>query len=501
MSQPAVQYEPTRASIQAHKTPEWYHDAKFGIFIHWGPFSIPAYAPLGHGDVNQLLANEGYRSFFANIPYSEWYINSIRIKGSPAYEHHRRAYGGQASYFDFAQQFKRAAASWEPGPWVDLFQAAGARYVVMVTKHMDGFLMWPSKTPNYALPDYQMDRDIVGELADAVKARDMRMGVYYSSALDQSFTTSAMTDIVGLMSEGGPIDKRYATYQLSHWRELIDRYQPSVLWGDIAYPPRTNLFDLFAHFYNQIPDGVVNDRWGQLPSWAHRLARTRPVRALLNRYGTRILRQGAAGNVKPAHYDVRTPEFTVMKDIRAEKWETCRGMGSGFGYNREEQEDDYINLPDLIHMLVDIVSKNGNLLLNVGPMPDGTIPSVQADLLRGVGAWLQTYGEAIYGTRPWHRAEGATAAGGRVRFTKRTSPTDETIYALFLDPIEGSNVTIRDLQVGEGAVARDVATGMPLGLHRDRDDLTLSLQGAFPDAIVHAVAITAQGPARPPTIS
>jgi alpha-L-fucosidase len=482
----STRYEPTRESVRRHRAPEWYHDAKFGIFIHWGPFSVPAYAPLGHGDIQALL-DEGYRSFFRNIPYSEWYINSIRIKGSPAYEHHRRTYGDDASYYDFASQFKRESAGWQPEPWAELFEAAGARYVVLVTKHMDGFLMWPSATPNYARPDYQMDRDVVGELADAVRARGMRMGVYYSSALDQSYTTSAMTDITGLMSQGGPIDARYATYQLGHWRELIDRYQPAVLWGDIAYPPRTNLFELFSYYYNRVPDGAVNDRWGQLPIWLHRIARTAPGRALLNAFGTRLLKQGAAGNITPAHADFRTPEFAVMKRIRAEKWETCRGMGHGFGYNREERDEDYVRLPDLIRMLVDIVSKNGNLLLNVGPMADGTIPAVQADLLRGVGAWLATYGEAIYGTRPWERAEGTTAAGGSVRFTR--SGDGGTLYAIFMDALTAGPATIGDLRVSDGATARDLASGKPVALRQDGAGLTLMLD-APPDAPAHAVAIT-----------
>jgi alpha-L-fucosidase len=486
-----TQYAPTRDSVRRHRAPAWYHDAKFGIFIHWGPFSVPAYAPLGHGDIQELLANEGYRSFFRNIPYSEWYVNSIRIKGSPAAEHHRRTYG-DASYFDFAEQFKRESAGWQPEPWADLFEAAGARYVVLVTKHMDGFLMWPSATPNYAREGYQMDRDVVGELTEAVRTRRMRMGVYYSSALDQSLTTSAMTDLTGLMSEGGPIDGRYAAYQLGHWRELIDRYQPSLLWGDIAYPPRTNLFELFAYFYNQVPEGVVNDRWGQLPVWLHRIVRTRPGRALLNAYATRLLRQGAAGNVTPPHFDFRTPEFAVMKDIRAEKWETCRGMGRGFGFNREEQASDYIRLPALIEMLVDIVSKNGNLLLNVGPMADGTIPDVQVDLLRGVGRWLATYGEAIYGTRPWQRAEGTTTTGARVRFTRRTDG-DDTLYVIFLDPWDaGGRLTIRDLHVAATATARDLGTRQPLALSQDEHGVTLMLTEQ-PQATAHAVAIDGAG--------
>ena len=489
-----MRYEPTRASIRRHQAPAWYHDAKFGIFIHWGPFSIPAYAPLGHGNINDLMVKEGYRSFFVNVPYSEWYVNSIRIPGSPACTHHRRTYGDGASYFDFAPQFKRACAGWQPEPWADLFQAAGARYVVLVTKHMDGFLMWPSRTPNYARPGYQMDRDIVGELAAAVTARGMRMGCYYSSALDQSFTTSAMTDIVGLLSEGGPIDQRYAQYQLAHWRELIDRYRPSLLWGDIAYPPRTNLFELFADFYNQIPEGVVNDRWGQLPLWLHRLVRTRPCRALFNAAAMRILRKGAAGTITPPHSDFRTPEFAVMQDIRPEKWETCRGMGYGFGFNREERDGDYMRLGDLIRMLVDIVSKNGNLLLNVGPMADGTIPAVQVQLLRGVGAWLETYGAAIYGTRPWRRAEGITTAGGSVRFTHRSSAEGETLYVLFQDPVPPGPVTVKDLRVADGSAIRDLASGQAVEFRQAGSDLTLDFPGPTPDTPVHAVAVTS-----PPT--
>jgi alpha-L-fucosidase len=484
-----MHYKPTRESIRQHQAPAWYHDAKFGIFIHWGPFSIPAYAPLAHGDVNELLLKEGAASFFRNIPYSEWYVNSMRIQGSPVHEHHCRTYGEGASYFDFAPQFKQASAGWQPEPWADLFRAAGARYVVLVTKHMDGFLMWPSRTPNYERPDYHMDRDVVGDLTAAVQARGMRMGFYYSSALDQSFTTRAMTDIVGLLSEGGPIDRRYAQYQLAHWRELIDHYDPAILWGDICYPPGTNLFELFAYFYNKTPDGVVNDRWGQLPPWMHRLIRTRPGRALFNALGARALQQGSANSIKPPHADFRTPEFAVMHDISPVKWETCRGMGHGFGYNAEERDEDYMKLPELIRMLVDVVSKNGNLLLNVGPMPDGTIPAVQQDLLRGVGAWLKAYGEAIYGTSPWLRAEGRTATGEGVRFTQRRSPIGDALYVLFMQPLPGDTVTVKDLPLGASDRIIDLATGMPVAFKMDGADLCLTFAERPPDVPVHAIAI------------
>jgi alpha-L-fucosidase len=165
-------------------------------------------------------------------------------------------------------------------------------------------------------------------------------------------------------------------------------------------------------------------------------------------------------------------------------------MGHGFGYNREEQGSDYIKLSDLIRMLVDIVSKNGNLLLNVGPMADGTIPDVQAELLRGLGQWLKTYGEAIFGTRPWHRAEGTTIAGGNVRFTHRPDAGD-TIYAVFMDALPAGPVTIKDVAVNETATARDLATGEPMALQKDGDDLTLILSSPRANTPPHAVAIHA----------
>ncbi len=485
-----MHYKATLQSVAQHKVPAWYHDAKFGIFIHWGLYSIPAYAPLGHGDINKIMKEEGYASFFRNIPYSEWYVNSIRIKGSPAQKHHEEAYGKGASYFDFASQFKKESAAWQPEKWADLFRDAGAKYVVLVAKHMDGFLMWPSRTPNYAIPGYSMDRDVVGELSQAVKDRSMRMGLYYSSALDQSYTRKPMADIPGLISEGGPIGPRYARYQFAHWHELIDRYDPSILWGDIAYPPGTNPFELFAYFYNKNPEGVVNDRWGQMPRWMHALIRTKPVRALLNARSMKMLQQGNTGNIQPPHFDYRTPEFAVMQDIIPGKWETCRGMGLGFGYNREEKGDAYIKFPELIRMLVDIVSKNGNLLLNIGPMPDGTIPVEQEILLRNLGAWLATYGSAIYGTRPWERAEGITTSGVPMRFTCKTSDTGDILFAFFMDNIQGREVTIKDLSAGDGKTVRDLATGLVVEHKQIGPDLSLTFDEEPSDTPVHAVSIS-----------
>ncbi|MEI6387262.1 MAG: alpha-L-fucosidase, partial [Spirochaetota bacterium] len=421
--------------------------------------------------------------------YAEWYINSIRIKGSPSKLHHITTYGEGASYFDFAPTFKRESEAWNAEDWARLFEKAGARYVVLVTKHMDGFLLWPSATPNYAIPGYGMERDIVGELCREVTSRSMRMGLYYSSALDLSFTKKPMADVVGLLSEGGPIDRRYARYQMDHWKELIDRYNPSILWGDIAYPPGSNPYELFAYFYNRNAEGLINDRWGQLPLWMHAVIRSAPGRALLNSYSMKLLRQGNTANTKPPHFDYSTPEFAVMKDIARAKWESCRGMGLGFGYNREEGEADHLTLPELVRMLVDIVSKNGNLLLNVGPRADGSIPPVQERLLLGLGSWLGKYGSAIYGTRPWFRAEGTTREGVPLRFTHALSGEGERLNILIMEQLKGAQLLVKDLRIGEGVTARELDSGRPVALQQLGPDLALTLSGPAPEEAVHVIVI------------
>jgi alpha-L-fucosidase len=432
--------------IKAHIAPAWFNDAKFGIFIHWGLYSVPAYAPTGKGNLNEILANEGQRAFFTHIPYAEWYINSMRIAGSPTQRYHEATYGKSFSYFDFAPRFINKSRSWDPDDWAELFHRAGAGYAVFVTKHMDGFLMWPSRTPNYRVPGYHARRDHVGELTASVRKRGMHMGLYYSSALDQSFTTMPMTDIAGLYTEGGPVCEKYIHYQFSHWKELIDRYRPDVLWGDISYPPGRHLRTLFTYYYDAVPDGVVNDRWVQYSRPLQWMVRHAPVRHLVNGYASHQIKKGRVGNPRPFHYDFITKEYEMPDTILAEKWESNRGIGNSFGYNRMEDERDYLSVSSVIELLVEVVSKNGNLLLNVGPLPDGTIPEAQRERLMGVGEWLAVNGEAIYGTSPWHADRSTTVDGGLVRFTRK----GDTVFAVVFDDKPAKDVTIMSVAANSG---------------------------------------------------
>jgi alpha-L-fucosidase len=327
---------------------------------------------------------------------------------------------------------------------VALFEEARARYVVLVTKHHDGFALWPSGIPHPRRPGWHAERDFVGELATAVRRRCMRMGLYYSGGLDWSVQPGPIASVLDLAAVL-PQSPAYVAYADAQWRELIARHRPAVLWNDIGYPNDGDELALFAHYYNAVPDGVVNDRFTVLPALTH--------------------------------HDYLTPEFSVPPGVSARKFETVRGMGRGFGYNRNERDADYDSADALIRLLVDVVSRNGNLLLNVGPMADGTVPPPQVERLRAIGRWLEESGEAIFGTRPWVRAEGATADGTPVRFT--ASADGRTLYAIVLGPLPAGSVTLVDLAEAPAHV-RLLGSGARLAWAREGDDLRIEL-GAPPE--------------------
>jgi alpha-L-fucosidase len=373
--------------------PAWYDDAKLGIFVHWTAAAIPAFAPVNDSPFD-LAAEGGWEEAMRRSPYTEWYQNSIAIEGSPAAVHHAEAHGDRP-YDDFVETFLDGHTGWQAEPWADLFQAAGARYVVLVTKHHDGVLLWPSGTPNPRKRRWGSDRDVVGDLAQAVRARGLRFGTYYSGGLDWSFGGLPMRDFQQMLA-AIPQTEDYVAYVRAHWHELIDRYQPDVLWADIGSPADLDLPALFERYYAAVPEGVINNRF----DW---------------------MRQ----SVGQMHCDFVTPEYSTKGDANR-KWESTRGIGTSFGYNREEDESSYLSADALVRLFVDVVANGGNLLLNVGPNGDGTIPFVQAQRVLALGWWLRTNGDAIYGTRPWTRTEGTTADGLDVRFTSR----DGVVFAI-----------------------------------------------------------------------
>lgn len=389
------------------EVPAWFRDAKLGVFVHWGAYAVPAWAePTGElGAVDEA-------TWFRHNPYAEWYANTIRLDGSPAQEHHRRVHGG-APYDDFLDAWH--AEAFDPAAWLDLFARAGARYVVPTTKHHDGIALWDAPgTATRNTVRRGPRRDLVADLAAATRAAGLRFGVYYSGGLDWHVTDLPPLDSHRAVHERRPVDAAYAAYAALHVRDLVDRFRPDVLWNDIEWPDAgkhrhaLGLFELFRHYYATVPDGVVNDRWGD------------------------------------THADYRTSEYRfALANEGAGAWENCRGIGLSFGYNQAEDASHLLDGPAVVRHLADVVSRGGNLLLNMGPTASGEIPELQRRTLEQLAGWMSVHATAIHGTRPlpagiagpsdepwvrWTRSGGTAfavvGAAGRVRLAASARSLD-----------------------------------------------------------------------------
>jgi alpha-L-fucosidase len=402
------EYEPSWETLDRHEVPEWYHDAKLGIFIHWGVYSVPAWAPT-----DAEIGGENAS------PYAEWYPYYMYVDGSPTREYHREQYGEDVEYIDFAEDF--TAENWDPEEWAEFFADVGAGYVVLTGEHHDGFPLWDSHYAKYDAAAVGPERDVVGDLSEAVRERDLKFAAsyhanynYYQPGFDGHFGHPDF-------EAGGPIEERggpgseYVDFMNAKHRELIRKYDPDLLWFDVpkAEGDHVHAQELIADYYNRAEErgkGVlVNDR------------------ASTDAIGPTIDIEGDRRDNEEHHGDFITPEYTSFDEIQDEKWETCRGIGHSFGYNQVEDEGDHLTAEELVHSFIDIVSKNGNLLINVGPRADGTIPDLQRTPLAGLGEWLDVNGEAIFASRPWAVAED-DAADADVRYTHR----DGDLYATAL---------------------------------------------------------------------
>ncbi len=440
-------YDASISSLDQHPLPQWFDDAKLGIFVHWGLYSVPGWAPLE-------LVNFEKPDFLKYNPYAEWYYNTVRIDGSPTQAYNKEHYGADHDYYSFAETFDAESQKWDPTVWAKVFKDAGAKYVVLTTKHHEGFTLWPSSTLNPTLPANRQHatRDLVGELTSAVRNEGLKMGLYYSGGFDWTFVPGPIKTRNDF-EPTKPQSEAYGKYVDAQYRELIARYKPAVLWNDIDYPKSGHPMEIEAEYYNAVPDGVVDNRFG----------------------------------IK--HTDYVTPEYSTLKEINPQKWEECRGLGQSFGYNRAEGEAQTIAADKLIYLLVDIVSKNGNLLLDVGPEADGTIPAVQMERLKALGAWLDQNGEAIYGTHPWKHAEGKTADGIDVRFTQKNS----ILYATLMGDVKGTPVTLTGLKPKPGAKVRLLGYGEPLQWSQVGEDIKVNLPSSLPGKYAYVLGIEKAG--------
>ena len=357
-------YQPTWESIDKRPIPSWYTEAKFGIFIHWGVYSVPAYAAVNVKDEN---------------PYAEWYWNSLTNgmdageaagHGAMTWAFHKRVYGADFTYFQFAPQFR--AEFYDPDRWADVFVRSGARYVALTSKHHEGFALWRSVQANQSwgrawnAVDIGPKRDVLLELMEAGRRKDLHMGIYYS--LYEWYNPLWLSN-----------KPRYVTDHLfPQFKDVVTHTQPAIIFSDGEWElPSAEWHspELLAWLFNESPVAasvVIDDRWGS--------------------------------DTRHKHGGYYTTEYTSGMQRSTHAWEESRGMGYSYGYNRAETLADYHTARQLILMLIDIVSRGGNLLLDIGPRADGMIPVVMEERLVQIGDWLRPNGEAIYGTTSCKRA-------------------------------------------------------------------------------------------------
>jgi alpha-L-fucosidase len=390
----------------ANGVPDWYRDAKLGFFVHWGLYSVPAWA-VQHGEGVHIPTEDAY----AWHQYAEWYGNTVRIAGSPTWERHQRLYGPGTSYEDLADRWD--ASAFDADAFVGELVAAGARYIVPTTKHHEGFCLWDTATTGFNAAARGPRRDLIAEFHDATRRAGARFGVYYSGALDWHVSDFPPIESDTDLFRHRRNDEHFARYAAAQLEELVERFAPDLLWNDIEWPDAGKgtedygVAGLLSRYFGSVPEGVVNDRWGV------------PYHGFLTR------------------------EYTNVDEILPQAWESTRGLGYSFGYNSAEDERHTLSGPALVRMLVDVVSKNGNLLINVGPDAAGRIPELQRETMRSLGAWLAENGGSIYGSRPWIRCG---EDGGEPR---RYTTTDAGVHVHALDPAVGTLRLPAELERGE----------------------------------------------------
>lgn len=339
-----TQVFPTWESINQRGYPQWFSDAKLGIFIHWGVYSVPAYA-----------SKEGY---------AEWYYRGL-MTSDDRQAFQDSVYGKGFQYEDFVPMWK--AELWNPDEWAELFQKSGAKYVLLVSKHHDGYCLWPSQyAPGWNSMETGPHRDICGELTEAVRNHGLKMGFYYSlpewtSAIHRWY-----------VDPDDDIAEYVDTHMIPQFKELVTTYKPTVLFTDGEWrnsAEQWHASELISWYYNTVGDeAIVNDRWGN-----------------------------------GQQHGFRTPEYSAGITLTDRPWAECRGLGRSFGLNRNEPLENYMTSEELIRHFCVLVAAGGGMTLNVGPAADGKIPLLQQERLLDLGEWLKINGTAIYGTRPYKK--------------------------------------------------------------------------------------------------
>ncbi len=473
-------FRPTFASLEkSNPAPEWFKDAKFGIYFHWGVYTVPAFG-------------------------NEWYPRSMYIQGSPENRHHTEVYGDpaqwpysnfitgakdkQGNFVQFAPKLKSEGGKFDPAEWAQLFADAGARFAGPVAEHHDGFSMWASKVNPWNAKHMGPRLDLVGLLADAIRKNNLKiiLSMHHAFNITGYYSVAPQTSDPKLqMLYGQQGKEKNEAFWLSKLEEIVDSYKPDVIWQDFNLRAISEpvLLQFLAYYYNRA--------------------------AVWNKEVVATFKDGL--NTKCAVLDYErggpadiTDNYWLTDDaISSSSWCYTQGIG-------------YYSTRQILHSFIDRVSKNGNLLLNVSPKADGTIPQEQKDVLLAMGAWLKKYGEAIYGTRAWEKfGDGPTTMGaaygimsapaeGTAKDVRYTRSKDNTmLYAIFLGWEEGqmqiklpslssSRINLGNLK--SVALVNGVAGEyLPLAFTQDTSGLVVSLPRRTFDELAYVLKLSFDG--------
>jgi len=444
-----AQYKATWQSLDTRPAPEWYTHAKFGIFIHWGVYSVPAYSKKGD--------------------YAEWYQNGLRNGDSARIKYQKENFGDR-SYYDLVNDFH--AELFNPDEWAQLIEKSGAKYVVLTSKHHDGFCLWPSKEADrdWGFPWNAVTagphRDLLGDLFKAIRKTSVHAGMYYS--LYEWYNPLWLKD-----------KKKYiADHMWPQMKDLINKYKPAVFWtdGDWDLPASEWKSQEFLEWlYNDSPvkDSVVTyDRWGS--------------------------------GVRFHHGEVYTPEYQPDVDFEDHPWEESRGMGASYGYNRNEDAWDYNSAQSLVLQLIDKVSRGGNFLLDIGPDAHGKIPPIMQERLLQIGDWMNINSESIYNTVRWKTSSQWSEGNQSYKPSKKEdpvlkitvdpdpgyavkevfytyNPTTNSLYAILPKYPSNKEIVLKNINLPGETVINFLSTKENVKWHNQGDDVVIDLPDYDPN--------------------
>jgi alpha-L-fucosidase len=483
----SIQYQdPKRAFLpnfesleKVNPVPEWFKDAKFGIYFHWGVYSVPAFA-------------------------NEWYPRTMYIKGSVENKHHVETYGKVADwpyndfmtgakdkkghFVQFAPRLKSQGGKFDPQEWAQLFADAGAKFAGPVAEHHDGFSMWASKANPWNAKDIGPQLDLVGLLTDAIRKKDMKviLSMHHAYNITGFYEFVPKTDdpkLQKLFGQQGK-EKNEALWLAKH-KEIINRYHPDIIWQDfnLHIISRSVLLEFLSYYYNQAAQ------------WNKQVVAT--YKDGLNTHCA-VLDYERGG---PA--DITRNYWLTDDAISSSSW--CYTEGIGY-YSRKQ----------ILHGFLDRISKNGNLLLNISPKADGSIPQEQKDILLAMGSWLKKYGEAVYSTRAWERyGEGPTRMGGAhgvmgapaegtardIRYTRSKDKT--TLYAILfgwekdqkeviLKSLSSQRIALKNLKSVE-LINGKAGNYLTLNFRQETNGLIVSLPERAIDELAYVLKLSFNG--------